>query len=130
MRTFTSLTAIAAFALAGAALADEQSRSMPGVDVDVNARAPMADKNSDGKVDRKEAASNPELAKQFDSLDSNHDGSLDMSEYAAFEAKGKAGTSGKKGKTRTGDEAPNPNDTPGTTNDSAPGNKDLQGPGR
>lgn len=142
MKTFTSLTAVAAFALAGTALAADPStpsRGVPGVDInangtaDANLKAPLADTNSDGKIDRSEAASNPELAKQFDKLDKNHDGSLDMSEYAAFEAKakgkGKADTS-KKGKSKTGDEAPNPNNVPGTTDDSTPGNKDMPGPGR
>jgi len=125
-RNISILTAAAALALSGAALAQDSTKSggVPGIDVDVDANVtmPMADKNSDGKVSKAEAASNQKLSQQFDSLDSNKDGNLDKGEFAKFEAKGKA--SGK------GDEAANPNDRPGTTDDSTPGNKDKLGPGR
>lgn len=122
----------AALLLAGSAFAGTE-RGVPGVDANssgtasANLKAPLADKNSDGKITKSEAASNPELSKQFAKLDTNKDGSLDMSEYAKFEAT--AGATG--GVTSNqGDEAPNKNNVPGTTDDSVPGNKDLPGPRR
>ena len=121
-----TVAAVAALMLAGGAFADDtQGRGVPGVDVNVDLKMPMVDKNSDGKVTRSEAASNPELSRQFDTLDSNKDGSLDKGEFAKFQAKGK-GVIGND----SGDEAPNKNNTPGTTDDSTPGNKDKLGPGR
>lgn len=127
MEKLHTVAAIAALAFAGSAFADSNQRGMPGVnvDVDTNLKMPMVDKNSDGKVTRSEAASNRELSQQFDQLDKNKDGSLDKAEFAKFQAKG----GGKIG-SDTGDEAPNKNNVPGTTNDSQPGNRDLPGPGR
>jgi len=84
--------------------------------------ADNADKNSDGKITKAEAASNPDLARDFAKLDANKDGSLDTSEYAKFEVTGKVGN-------ESGSEAKNP-DVEGTTNDSTAGNKDMPGPGR
>ena len=110
----TKILAVAAFAVAGAAFADDPSKTggVPGVDVDVNANAnlsmPMADKNSDGKISKAEAASNKELSAQFDKLDSNKDGNLDKGEFAKFEAKGSA-------KGKAGDAS-----KPSTTDDTAP----------
>jgi hypothetical protein len=130
-KKISTITAAAALLLAGTALAVEKGRGVPGVDVNsngtanINLKAPLADKNSDGKITRSEAASNPELAKQFNKLDTNHDGVLDMAEYAKFEAKDKPGIM-----SNQGDEAPNKNNVPGTTDDSTPGNKDLPGPRR
>ena len=126
-----TMAAIAALAFAGTAFADSNQRGVPGVDVDVKGRAdlkmPMVDKNSDGKVTRSEAASNPQLAQQFDQLDKNKDGTLDKAEFAKFQAHGDGkGVIGND----TGDEAPNKNNVPGTTNDSTPGNRDMPGPGR
>jgi hypothetical protein len=141
-KTISSLTAAAALALGGAAFADDATKSggVPGVDVDVDANIsmPMADKNSDGKVSKAEAASNKKLASQFDSLDTNKDGHLDKAEFARFEgsAKGKADRArgnkdGAPGKDDgTGDERAQPYDRPGTTDDSVPGNEDKLGPGR
>lgn len=140
-RNLSSLTAAAALALGSAAFADDTNRGgVPGVDVDVDANLsmPMADKNSDGKVSKAEAASNKKLASQFDSLDTNKDGNLDQAEFARFEgsAKGKAkgartNKDGAPGMDEgMGDERANPNDRPGTTDDSVPGNEDKLGPGR
>jgi hypothetical protein len=126
---FTLITAATALLVAGSAFAED--RGVPGVDVNAsgsastNLKAPLADKNSDGKITRSEASSNPELSKQFSKLDTNKDGSLDMAEYAKFEAKDKPGVM-----SNEGDEAPNKNNVPGTTDDSTPGNKDLPGPRR
>lgn len=143
-RKIHTAAAIGALMFAGAALAQEDNgtkdandshRGVPGVNVDVSTdvKMPMVDKNSDGKVTRSEAASNPELSRQFDQLDKNHDGSLDKAEFAKFQAKGKMhGKGDGKGVigNDTGDEAPNKNNVPGTTNDSEPGNRDMPGPGR
>jgi hypothetical protein len=129
-----SLTAVAALALSGSAFAQDSTRGgVPGVDlnVDANISMPAADKNSDGKVSKSEAASNQKLSQQFDSLDSNKDGNLDKGEFAKFEAgaKGKAGSKdGAPGKDE-GDPATKSN-RPGTTDDSTPGNEDKLGPGR
>jgi hypothetical protein len=134
-----TLAAAAALMLAGVALAaDDTKRGVPGIDVDVNADAnikmPMVDKNSDGKVTRSEAASNADLSRQFDKLDANKDGALDKGEFAKFQAKGSAKAGKNDGAPGidegAGDEKANQNNTPGTTNDSTPGNKDLPGPGR
>ena len=49
------------------------------------------DKNRDGNITKKEAASNKDLTKQWDTLDANKDGKLDQGEFAQFEASGSAG---------------------------------------
>ena len=49
------------------------------------------DKNRDGSITKKEAASNRDLTKQWDTLDANKDGKLDQGEFAQFEASGSAG---------------------------------------
>ena len=137
-RTIPTLAAIAAVTLAGSAFAQDSTKhgGVPGIDVDVNANSsmPMADKNSDGKVSKAEAASNKELSAQFATLDSNKDGNLDKAEFAKFEAKGSA--SGKVPGNKDG--APGKDegdpatkiDRPGTTDDSTPANQDKLGPGR
>lgn len=141
-KAISSVTAVAALALSGAAFAQDSTNrgGVPGVDVDVDANItmPMADKNSDGKVSKSEASSNKKLASQFDSLDTNKDGNLDKGEFAKFEgsAKGQANKarSNKDGAPGadegTGDERANTNNRPGTTDDSTPGNQDKLGPGR
>jgi hypothetical protein len=145
-RYIPSLTAAAVLALSGTALAQDSTKSggLPGVDVDVNANIsmPMADKNSDGKVSKAEAAGNAKLAAQFDQLDANKDGNLDKAEFAKFEGSAKGKASSAKSKVPgnkdgapgndegTGDERAQPVDKPGTTDDSVPGNKDKLGPGR
>ena len=133
-RKIQTLAAIAAVTLAGSAFAQDSTKSggVPGIDVDVNANAsmPMADKNSDGKVSKAEAASNKELSAQFATLDTNKDGNLDKAEFAKFEAKGSASGNkdGAPGKDE-GDPATKI-DRPGTTDDSTPANQDKLGPGR
>ena len=132
------LTAAAALALSGAAFAQDSTKSggVPGIDVDIDANVsmPMADKNSDGKVSKAEAASNKKLASQFDTYDKNKDGNLDKGEFAKFEA----GASGSAKKPANKDGAPGKDEgdpatttnRPGTTDDSVPGNEDKLGPGR
>ena len=43
------------------------------------------DKDTDGMVSKVEAKKDKDLAKQFDTLDSNKDGKLDQAEFSAFE---------------------------------------------
>jgi hypothetical protein len=119
-RKIHALAAVAALTLAGGAIA-QQGQGVPGVDVDANVNADMmgTDTNSDGKISKSEAASNKDLAKQFDKLDANKDGNLSQPEFAKFEASGSAGSK---------DEKSNP-DKKGT-DDSVPGNEDKLGPGR
>lgn len=142
-RNIPTLTAAAVLALSGAAFAQDSTKSggLPGVDVDVNANIsmPMADKNSDGKVSKAEAADNQKLAAQFDKLDTNKDGNLDKGEFARFEGSAKAKTNSAKDAAKGNkDGAPGKDegdpaqtyDRPGTTDDSTPGNQDKLGPGR
>jgi hypothetical protein len=141
-RNIPTLAAAAALVLSGAAFAQDSTKSggVPGIDVDVNANVsmPMADKNSDGKISKAEAAGNKKLAAQFDKLDTNKDGNLDKAEFAKFEASAKGQVEGAKankdgapGKDDgTGDEKAQPINRPGTTDDSVPGNQDKLGPGR
>lgn len=42
----------------------------------------QADKNKDGYISRSEAEASVALTKQFDALDTNHDGRLSAAEYA------------------------------------------------
>ena len=44
------------------------------------------DKDKDGTLSKKEASSNKELTKQWDTLDVNKDGKLDEAEFAQFES--------------------------------------------
>lgn len=54
------------------------------------------DKDRDGSVTKKEAASNKDLTKKWDTLDANKDGKLDQGEFAQFEA-GASGSMGSSG---------------------------------
>ena len=139
MKTLNTVAAVAALAFAGAVAAED--RGVPGIDVDVNARAPIADTNSDGKITRAEAKGNAALSAQFDKLDTNKDGSLDNAEFAKFEstasakAKAKSKVPGNKDGAPgvdegTGDEKAQTTNRPGTTDDSPPTNQDKLGPGR
>lgn len=53
------------------------------------------DKDKDGSISKKEAASNKDLTKKWDTLDANKDGKLDSGEFAQFEVEGS--TSGSTG---------------------------------
>lgn len=100
-----AIAGAALLALSGSAFADTKA----GAEAEVDA-------NRDGKITKAEARTNKELSSQFSTLDTNKDGNLDSSEYAAFE-----GTNP--------NEAANP-DVPNTTDDTVRGNKDKIGPGR
>lgn len=48
------------------------------------------DKDKDGSISKKEAASNKDLTKKWAALDANKDGKLDNGEFAQFEIEGSA----------------------------------------
>lgn len=72
-KTLIAFSVVAALG-AGAALAAPQDAKTPP------APTHKLDANGDGKVDRKEAAARPELAKRFDSVDKDKDGALSPDE--------------------------------------------------
>ena len=92
MNSTQLLVTALAVAVAGAAVAAPHTPT-----ADAPKRQPMAtlDTNTDGLIDRAEAARHPRLAATFDSLDTNKDGRLDASERAAW--KGERGGHGKRG---------------------------------
>ena len=49
------------------------------------------DTNKDGKISQDEAKQNSNLAKKFDSVDSNHDKAVDEGEFARFETETEQG---------------------------------------
>ncbi|WP_254775175.1 EF-hand domain-containing protein [Pseudoxanthomonas sp. GM95] len=72
-KTLIAFSIVAALA-AGAAFAAPQDATTPPPP------PKKLDVNGDGKIDKKEAAASPELAKQFDTLDKNKDGVLSRDE--------------------------------------------------
>lgn len=54
----------------------------PASDAEITAAFTKADKNSDGKLSREEAATLPAVAVSFDRIDSNKDGSVSSAEFA------------------------------------------------
>ena len=45
-----------------------------------------ADKDNDGTLDKKEAKSMPRVAKNFDAIDTDHDGTVSMDEVHSYMA--------------------------------------------
>ena len=90
MSALTRASLIAAL-LAGAAFAvsAQTSAKQPAADTGAKGTPPAemsftgADKNSDGKLSKDEAASIPGLAAQFDKLDKDKDGFLSPMEFSA-----------------------------------------------
>ncbi|HJW11743.1 MAG TPA: hypothetical protein VJ598_08150 [Albitalea sp.] len=89
MSALTRASLIAAL-LAGAAFAvSAQTAKQPAADPGAKGTPPAemsfasADKNSDGKLSKEEAASIPSLAAQFDKLDKDKDGFLSPMEFSA-----------------------------------------------
>lgn len=88
------LAALAAAAVSGTAIG--QGIPPPGGSVKEDKPASSAssggteftklDKDSDGKVSKKEAKSNKDLTAKWNTLDTNKDGNLDQAEFARFEA--------------------------------------------
>lgn len=60
------------------------------------------DKDKDGSISKKEAASNKDLTKKWATLDANKDGKLDNGEFAQFEVEGSASGSMGSGADSTG----------------------------
>jgi EF hand len=82
MKTRNTISIIAAFVLTAASAA---AMAQPSA-----GKGPMAaDKDSDGKISREEAAAHPRLAKTFDTVDSNKDGFLSKEELKAMHDKHK-----------------------------------------
>jgi hypothetical protein len=89
VRTLAIAAAAAAFSLGALAQATPGAKTTPpGMDhAAPQAAFKKADKNSDGKLSRDEAASLPAIATKFDDLDKNKDGMLDMTEFGAQASK-------------------------------------------
>jgi Ca2+-binding EF-hand superfamily protein len=77
---------IATWTLSVAGAADGQSigprQEAAATDRDVSAAFREADKNSDGRLNREEAAVLPSVAAEFDRIDTNQDGSISLDELA------------------------------------------------
>lgn len=80
------LTALAAVLVSGAALAQGTPPPSTTSGAGAGAEFTKLDKDKDGTVNKKEAASNKDLTKQWDTLDVNKDGKLDEAEFAQFQA--------------------------------------------
>lgn len=82
-----SLVLIASVTLGMAGSAYAQSTAAPATattttDAQVSAAFTKADKNSDGKLTRDEAASLPAVSASFDKADTNKDGTLSTAEFS------------------------------------------------
>jgi len=100
MKTFTLLTSAALASLLALAVstANAAGEAMPGSGSGGNPLSPAQqrefeklDTNHDGKISQEEAQADPELAKKFASLDKNNNGELDQAEFAQFEARPESG---------------------------------------
>lgn len=84
--TLAALTLAGGAALALPAAADNAgaATSSPGMSkpIDGNPQIQKLDKDKDGTISRKEAKSDKELSKNWDTLDANSDGKLDAMELA------------------------------------------------
>lgn len=79
-----SLMLIAGLTLGAAGAAFAQSTAAPAaaMDTEVSAAFTKADKNSDGKLSREEAAALPAVAANFDKVDSDRDGAVNLAEFS------------------------------------------------
>ena len=68
----------AAFAFPGVSLADHHDMGK------LDAAFKAADKDNDGTLDKEEAKVMPRVAKNFDAIDANHDGTVSMDEIHAY----------------------------------------------
>ena len=87
----TALVAVLALAVSGVSWAEGMDKGMKDVS-EGNALTQeerdafsKLDTNQDGKISQEEAKKNASLAKKFESVDSNHDQTLDEGEFARFE---------------------------------------------
>lgn len=93
--TLIAITAAVGFAGAAAAqtsppIGQPSTPTTGAADAAAGGEFGKLDKDRDGSVTKKEAASNKNLAKKWDTLDANKDGKLDQGEFAQFEAEGSA----------------------------------------
>ena len=72
------------FWLAGSALATEPHSTSPSGPIPAGFK--LLDTDSDGMVSTTEAGVNPKLLNRYTELDTNHDGLLNATEFAAFQA--------------------------------------------
>jgi Ca2+-binding EF-hand superfamily protein len=89
--TAAVLVAVLALTITGVGWAEGMDKGMDDMsggktmsEKDRNAFSQL-DTNKDGKISQEEAKKNPDLAKKFDSADSNHDKEVDVGEFARFE---------------------------------------------
>ncbi|WP_295640610.1 hypothetical protein [uncultured Methylibium sp.] len=75
---------VAAFSVAGAAVAQAQTTMPAAKPADATAQAAFkrADANSDGKLSPSEAVALPAIAARFEALDTDKDGMLSSTEFA------------------------------------------------
>lgn len=85
-------TALLGLALGASAVFAEAPADRPKGDrgEKMQARLKAADKDGDGKISRAESAALPRIAKHFDEIDANKDGSLTHEEMKAFHQKQRA----------------------------------------
>ncbi|MEJ2574692.1 MAG: hypothetical protein P8164_14085 [Gammaproteobacteria bacterium] len=91
--TAAALVAVLTLAVSGIGWAGEMEKGMhetsEGKTMSKEEQSAFStlDTNKDGKISQAEAKKNPDLAKKFDSVDSNHDQAVDEGEFARFEMK-------------------------------------------
>lgn len=73
---------VAAFSVAGAAVAQAPMPATKPADATAQAAFKRADTNGDGKLSPSEAAALPAIAARFEALDTDKDGSLSSTEFA------------------------------------------------
>lgn len=79
-----SLMLIAGLTLGAAGTAFAQSTAAPAtaMDKEISAAFTKADKNADGKLSKEEAAMLPAVAANFEKVDGDKDGSVNLAEFS------------------------------------------------
>jgi hypothetical protein len=91
MRKIQALTTIAALTLAAGLSPAHAGADSSAPEVQPSLNMSKADKDADGRISRAEAASSdPKLAKKFDVVDADRDGTLSPAEFAQYEGQGAA----------------------------------------
>ncbi len=80
---FTLASACTGFAAASIAQTEELVATSARGRMALEAAFTKADANGDGKVSKDEAVQLPEIARKFDALDEDKDGTLTLAEFAA-----------------------------------------------
>lgn len=86
--TSATLASFLGLAISSAGAADMSSGSMSGSSQLTPEQQQRFDElsNHSDRIDKKQAKADPVLSKNFKHYDTNHDGYIDQSEFAAFEA--------------------------------------------